>query len=128
MVMRAFDQTPPPLFGNRVGRKMKTPDGSLSSTMELISQYFWSSAHDKSVADNFGIFGADCALAIFSTITVVVPAANNTVAPVRIAVFAFVHAIIFNAPLMRVKVEVEVVTPLASAMAVTVFARDTDTV
>src|SRR6185295_7371753 len=126
--MRSPAQTPPPLFGNRVGRKIKAPGGSFSRTWELISQYFESSAHDKSVADNFGIFGADRAIAIFSTTTVVVPAANSMAAPAAIAVFAFVHAIIFNAPLMRVKVEAEVVTPLASAMAVTVFASDTDTV
>ena len=43
-------------------------------------------------------------------------------APATTAVFAFVHAISFNAPLMRVRVEVEAVAPLANATAVAVFA------
>jgi hypothetical protein len=38
-------------------------------------------------------------------------------------VFAFVQAIIFNAPLMRVKVEMVAVAPSAIATAVAVFAR-----
>jgi hypothetical protein len=42
--------------------------------------------------------------------TEVVPTASNKPMPTTIAVFAFVHAISFNAPLMRVKVE-----PLAAA-------------
>jgi hypothetical protein len=42
---------------------------------------------------------------IFLTVTVVVPAASNTHAPATITVFAFVHAIIFNAPWMRGEVE-----------------------
>ena len=39
--------------------------------------------------------------------------------------FAFVHAIIFNAPLMRVKVELLAAAPFATAMAVTDFASAT---
>jgi hypothetical protein len=42
-----------------------------------------------------------------------------------ITVFTLVHTMIFNAPLMGVKVEVEAVAPLASAMAVTDFASAT---
>jgi hypothetical protein len=42
--------------------------------------------------------------------TVVIPA-TSTYAPTTIAIFAFVHAIIFNTPLMKVKVE-----PLAAAL------------
>src|ERR1039458_10051347 len=41
----------------------------------------------------------------FSTTTTVVPVANNTAAPATTMAFAFVHAISFNAPLMRVQVE-----------------------
>ena len=55
----------------------------------------------------------------------VVPMARMAAMPATTAVFAFVHAIIFNAPLMRVKVEVEAVAPLASATAVTVLASAT---
>ena len=59
------------------------------------------------------------------TATVVVPAANNTTAPVTIAVFTFVHAIIFNAPLMRVKVEMDAVAPFAIATTEIVLAKPT---
>src|ERR1035438_4767807 len=48
----------------------------------------------------------------------VVPAAKTTATPITIAVFAFVHAIIFNAPLMRVKVEVEAAECAAARPAV----------
>src|ERR1700690_967757 len=54
----------------------------------------------------------------FSTTTTVVPVANNIVTPARTTVFAFVHAIIFNAPLMRVKVEPPAAAPLVTATAV----------
>ena len=54
-----------------------------------------------------------------------VPAASNITTPAAITVFALVHAIIFNAPLIRVKVEVEAVAPFASATAVMVLANVT---
>ena len=66
------------------------------------------------------VVGAGVLLAAGTT-TVVVPAASSMPAPTTIAVFALVHAIIFNAPLMRVKVEVEAAAPLVIAMAVTAF-------
>jgi hypothetical protein len=40
-------------------------------------------------------------------VMVMVPAASNTITPVTMAIFALVHAIIFNAALMRVRVEAE---------------------
>ena len=57
------------------------------------------------------------------TTTVAVPVTSNVTAPATIAVFAFVHAIIFKTPLMRVKVGVEAVAPFASANVVADFAR-----
>ncbi len=48
----------------------------------------------------------------------------QTTAPM-ITVFAFVHAIIFNAPLMRVKVEPLAAAPFVIATAEIVFARPT---
>jgi len=53
------------------------------------------------------------------------PLANNIAAPATIAVFALVHAIIFNAPLMRVKVELLAAAPLVIAAAVAAFASAT---
>ena len=50
-----------------------------------------------------------------------VPVARITPATTRV-VFAFVHAISFNAPLMRIKVEPLAAAPLAIATAVTDFA------
>ena len=50
---------------------------------------------------------------------------NKMRAPAMIVVFAFFQAIIFNAPLMRVKVEPLAAAPLASATAVTDFASAT---
>src|SRR5208283_34649 len=47
-----------------------------------------------------------------------------TLAATTIADFILVQAIIFNAPLMRVKVEPLAAAPLASATAVTDFAND----
>src|SRR5689334_12243018 len=126
MVMRSPAQTPPPSRAKRVGRKIKTPGGNCSRTWELISQYLGSSAHDKSVADNLGILGTERASAIFSTTTVVVPAASNTPAVTAIVVFALVHAIIFNAPLMRVKVEAEALAPFARATTAAVLASDAE--
>ena len=55
------------------------------------------------------------------TTTVAVPVTSNVTAPATIAVFAFVHAIIFKTPFMRV--EVEALAPFASAKVVAVFAR-----
>jgi hypothetical protein len=57
------------------------------------------------------------------TTTVAVPATSNVATPATMAVFAFVHAIIFKTPLMRVKVGVEAVAPLANATVAAVFAR-----
>jgi hypothetical protein len=57
---------------------------------------------------------------------VVVPAASNTLTPTTIAVFAFVHAISFKAPLMRVKVELLAAVPLAIAAAVHFAAHAAD--
>src|ERR1035438_7885098 len=51
----------------------------------------------------------------------VVPAARMAATPTIIAVFAFVHAISFNAPLTRVKVELEAVAPLVITTAVIDF-------
>ena len=59
---------------------------------------------------------------MFLTTTVAVPVRSNVTAAATIAVFAFVHAIIFKTPFMRVEVEVEAVAPFASANAVAVFA------
>jgi hypothetical protein len=55
--------------------------------------------------------------------TVAVPATSNAATPATTAIFVFVHAIIFKTPLMRVKVGVEAVAPLANATAAAVFAR-----
>jgi hypothetical protein len=62
------------------------------------------------------------AVLIALTATVVVPAAINTTMLVTTAVLIFVHAIIFNAPLMRVKVEPLAAIPFVIATAVTDFA------
>jgi len=51
--------------------------------------------------------------------------ANNAAAPAMIMVFAFVHAMIFNAPLMRVKVEPLAAAPFVIATALTAFASAT---
>ena len=59
-------------------------------------------------------------------VIIVVPAASNTLTPTTIAVFAFVHAIIFNAPWMRVKVELLAAVPLAIATAVRSAAHAAD--
>ena len=102
-----------PLSENRVGLKIKA-GGFLSKTLVSDRQYLESFAQDGLLVNE--------GFAIVLTATVVVPAASKTHALATITVFAFVHAIIFNAPLMRVKVETEAVVPLASAMAVAVFA------
>src|SRR5471030_909219 len=66
------------------------------------------------------------ARAVWDLMTIaVVPVAKMTAATATTAVFALVHAIIFNAPLMRVRVEVEAVAPLAIATAVIDFASVT---
>ena len=57
-------------------------------------------------------------LAAIVITVVVTPTDSNTHTPTAIAVFALVHAISFNAPFARVKVEVEVAAPLASATVV----------
>src|SRR5580698_2037554 len=57
---------------------------------------------------------SDLCLSIVLTVIVAVPMVSSAIAPPIIAVFAFVHAIIFNAPLMRVDVEADAVAPLAS--------------
>ena len=57
------------------------------------------------------------------TATIAVAPTSATTIPVTMEVFAFDHAIIFKAPLMRVKVEAEAVAPLTIATAVTDFAR-----
>src|ERR1043165_3391452 len=66
----------------------------------------------------------DDPISAFVTTTVVTPVATMTAAP-TIAVFAFIHAISFNAPFTRSKVELPTAAPLAAAAAVTVTARPT---
>src|ERR1017187_10477557 len=56
-------------------------------------------------------------------VTVVVPTASNTPTLTTTAVFAFVHAIIFNAPFTRVKVEPLAAAPFATATAEIIFAK-----
>jgi len=53
---------------------------------------------------------------------VVVPAAKITTAAATTAVFAFVHAIIFNAPLTKARVEPPAAAPLVIATAEIVLA------
>ena len=64
----------------------------------------------------------------FSTTTTVVPEAAITAATATAVVLAFVHAIIFNAPLMRVKVEPPAAAPLVTATAVMDLANATGAV
>ena len=59
------------------------------------------------------------------TATVALPAASSTPTPTNTAVFILVQAIIFNAPLVRVKVEVPAATPFAAATAEIVCASPT---
>ena len=54
-------------------------------------------------------------------VTIAVPTVSNTPPPTATAIFAFVHAITFNAPLMRVNVEPLTAAPF-TAVAVTVAA------
>ena len=58
-----------------------------------------------------------------TTTTAVVPIPSSAIATPAMVVFVFVHAITFNAPFTRVKVEVEAAAPLASATAEMVLAR-----
>src|SRR5579862_1303619 len=60
-----------------------------------------------------------------ATSVVVAPVVKRIAAPMTTAVFALVHAIIFNAPLMRLRVEVEAVASLAKTTALAVFASST---
>ena len=55
----------------------------------------------------------------------VVPATRITAAPTASAIFIFVQAISFNAPLLRVKVDPPAAAPLVMATDVTIFANDT---
>ncbi len=59
---------------------------------------------------------------VFSMTTVTVPATSSVTAPATAAVFIFVHAMIFKTPLIRLRMGVEVVAPLANAAIVAVFA------
>ena len=59
----------------------------------------------------------------FRTKVAIPPPSNRTPAATMTVVLVFDHAISFNAPLIRVKVEVEAVAPSAIATAVAVFAR-----
>src|SRR5665213_107667 len=108
---------PIPPFGYWVGRRIRIV-GAFSSFLTVAGSL---NGCLKS-SSNTTVFADETALWMM---TVVVPAASNTIAPATIAVFAFVHAIIFNAPLMRVKVEVEAAASLAIATAVTDFASAT---
>src|SRR5208283_1513592 len=65
-------------------------------------------------------FGSGRFIALITIVPVV--AAKTTATPTTIVVFAFVHAIIFKAPLMRVKVEPLAAAPLVIATAVAIFA------
>ena len=56
---------------------------------------------------------------------VVVPTASSRTAPATMADCALDNAIIFKAPLKRVRVEIDAMPPLASATAVTDFASAT---
>src|SRR5215472_1464688 len=58
-----------------------------------------------------------------SITTPVVPVARITATPITATVFILVHAITFNAPLIRVNVDAEAVVPLVSATAEIVFAK-----
>ena len=60
-------------------------------------------------------------ISCLETIAVVAPVASNTPTATAAASFAFVQAMIFNAPLMRINVEPEAVAALATASAVTEF-------
>src|ERR1017187_7289563 len=75
-------------------------------------------AYPAKIQDERGTMWCRC----WMTKVVVVLAAIMTATLTGTTVFAFVHAIIFNAPLMRVRVEPLAVAPLAIAMAVTAFA------
>src|ERR1017187_2038934 len=94
--------------------------GSLRNRSELNGIHqLGSSAQDESGDDGALKNGS------LSDTTVTVPTASSRPAPTTIAVFAFVHAIIFNTPLTRVKVEALAAAPLASATVVTDFASAT---
>src|SRR4051812_658955 len=62
-----------------------------------------------------------CPFVSFTT-TVAVPA-TTTAPPATIAIFAFVHAITFNAPFTRTEMDPLAARPFAAAMAVTDFAN-----
>jgi hypothetical protein len=62
------------------------------------------------------------------TTIVVVPAARITAAAATTAVFAFVHAIIFNAPFTKARVDPPAAAPLAAATAEIVLASATGAV
>src|SRR4051812_44167876 len=82
----------------------------------LLSSGSWRKASNE---EDSIFAGDDCIL--FVTI-VAVPTVSRTPTMVTTAVFAFVHAITFNAPFTRVKVELLTTVPFA-AVAVTVAAN-----